>query len=361
MMINNSIEALKQELITQKNIIEKRGGVVPMANTYPSPSEITEGIKTVTGGDLTVATATEADVLKGKTFFSGNSILKTGTAEFDADVIHHIFMSPENTKTTEDTVYYTCPSGVSRIKKYTFYNNINPIHIIFDDDLVTIEEYAFYGTRNMSFENVENLMNLKTINGYAFSNSSVRGIDFSNLPTSLTSIYANSFYNAYNEGMLDIKFGSSITTLGNSAFKQDTRRDLNSLDISELKLSSLPDYLFFRISFNCDLVFSSSVTEIGDYFNCGGSFRNITIPPNVATLRPYCFGSSSGDSNSVYFLETVTFERESPPTIAANVFAPQHKNNNFKIYVPDNSIEEYKALTNMSTLVNYIFPVSEKE
>ena len=53
-----SLEELKQELINQKNEIEAKGGTVIVANTYPSPAEITAGIKTITAssnsGDTTV-------------------------------------------------------------------------------------------------------------------------------------------------------------------------------------------------------------------------------------------------------------------------------------------------------------------
>ena len=53
-----TLEELKQELINQKNEIEAKGGTVIVANTYPSPAEITAGIKTITAstnsGDTTV-------------------------------------------------------------------------------------------------------------------------------------------------------------------------------------------------------------------------------------------------------------------------------------------------------------------
>lgn len=42
-----ALEELKQELINQKNAIEDKGGTVIVANTYPSPAEITAGIKTI--------------------------------------------------------------------------------------------------------------------------------------------------------------------------------------------------------------------------------------------------------------------------------------------------------------------------
>lgn len=74
-----SLEILKQELITQKAEIEQKGGTVSVASLNPSPSEITAGIKTISVPDLTSATATSEDVAEGKTFYSGDNTIKMGT------------------------------------------------------------------------------------------------------------------------------------------------------------------------------------------------------------------------------------------------------------------------------------------
>lgn len=70
-----SLEELKQELINQKNEIEAKGGTVIVANTYPSPAEITAGIKTITAstnsGDTTV-TITSANTQNSATSLNGN-------------------------------------------------------------------------------------------------------------------------------------------------------------------------------------------------------------------------------------------------------------------------------------------------
>ena len=70
-----SLEELKQELINQKNEIEAKGGTVIVANTYPSPAEITAGIKTITAssnsGDTTV-TITSANTQKSATSLNVN-------------------------------------------------------------------------------------------------------------------------------------------------------------------------------------------------------------------------------------------------------------------------------------------------
>jgi len=65
----SSLEALKQELLTQRSLIESKGGTVEVAHTNPSPSEITAGINTIQAPNMTLATATEENVLEGKTFY----------------------------------------------------------------------------------------------------------------------------------------------------------------------------------------------------------------------------------------------------------------------------------------------------
>ncbi len=74
-----NIETLKQELINQKAEIEAKGGSVEVAGLNPSPAEITEGIKTIIGADLSDATAKISDVLSGKTFYAGGRTKKMGT------------------------------------------------------------------------------------------------------------------------------------------------------------------------------------------------------------------------------------------------------------------------------------------
>ena len=159
----NNLETLKQELIMQKAEIEKMSGVVKVSGSNPSPSEITEGIKTIPATDLTMATATEADVKQGKTFFSGNAHLKTGTAIVDMETINHLFMGQREKVTSEDPIYYSCPADLKMVKRYMFYYNYNKVHFTFNDSLEEIEDYAFFFTKNFVFYNFNNLQNLKKI------------------------------------------------------------------------------------------------------------------------------------------------------------------------------------------------------
>lgn len=358
----SSIEQLKQELVTQKEQIEKKGGVVSVANNYPSPSEITEGIKTITGSDFSLATAVESDVKQGKTFYAGSPGVKTGSAIFDGDAIHHIFMAPEEVQTTEENVYYSFPAGINKIKKYCFYKNFNKINFIFNADIQTIDEYAFYMTKNIYCSNFTSLTGLTRVNNYAFAYSGLGGINLVDYPPNLTTcegyIFLNTIENAPH--ITDIKVPSSITSMGVGMYKHSNRININSLDISETSLTSLGDHMVYNIGFDCDLNIPTHVKEVGDYFNYGGSFNNITIPAGVA-LRGYAFYAPVAQAVSDFHLKTVTFLSASHGTIGTNLFAQQNITNGFKIYVPDEAVDSYKAISNLSRYADCIYGISEKD
>lgn len=358
-----SIETLKKELIEQKKQVEIKGGVVSVANDYPAPSEITEGIKTIVGSDFTIATATEADVMLGKTFYAGSAGLKTGTGSFDPEMVNHLFVVPEYTRTTEQELYFSFPSNVTKARKCLFYRNSNSLHITFHSDITLIEEYAFYGTTNSTFYNFTDMANLTKLSNYSFYDSALKGINLWDYPAELKTVDGYVFQNAIKEDshITDIKIPSTFTTLGHSAYRQSERRYLNSLNVESCRLTAFSDYIFYNISFNCDMRLPSTVKEVGDYFNYGGNFNNITFPVANVILRPYCFGALQTDALSLFKLKTVTFEGTTVGTIGSRVFAEQNITNGFKIYVPDEAVDYYKAISNLALYVSCIYPMSEKD
>ncbi len=354
------MELLKKELSYQKELIELAGGVVPMANDYPSPYEITEGIKDLSSVDLSVATATEEDVVVGKTFFSGTPELKTGTSIINPDMINHLFMYKFKEKETDETIYYQVKEGQAVIPRYKLYQNYNPINFRFCADTTTIEDYAFYETANINFENFEGMTKLKTIGIYVFAYSSGAGIDFSQLPNTLKNLGTASFLGVVPE-CLDYCLPASITSMGQMVFKQNTKFLANNLDLSQFTYTSIPYYTFQNVSFSCDIVFPSTIKSLGNYCFYGGGCRNLTIPANVTTLNNECFGELSSTPISDCILRTVVFESETPPNINNKVFPAQLVGNGLKIYVPDNALETYKAVANLERYVTCIYPMSEKE
>ncbi len=356
----NNLETLKQELISQKELIEKRGGAVVVTGTNPSPAEITEGIKTISGNDLTVATATPEDVKAGKTFYALTPGLKTGTASFDPEVANHLFNTTSNVARCEDDIYYTIPSYVTKVKDYLFQYNANKVHITFHSDIVTIGERAFQNTSNFVFTNFSELQNLTTIYNYAFKDSGCEGIDFGQLPDNIQAIYSYAFDGAFNEYQ-DLKIPSNIYQIGESAFRNSTRKVAGTFDVSGVThLPSFPSYMCYYIAFNSDLIIPTCVKSVYAYFNYNGSFNNIFIPTETK-ISACAFHAIGSLPLSDFNLKTVVFEAETPAAHGSNIFAYQHINNGFKIYVPDNSVEAYKALSGFSSVVDCIYPISEKD
>lgn len=350
---------LTDELEKQKEAIENLFGKVDVLADKPTPMEITDGIKSIPIPDLSEATATEADVAQGKTFYSGSSVLKTGSATFDTEASDAIFMAPEETVTYDGQLYYAFPSNIKKIRKYCFYRNFNSIEFSFDNSLETIDDYAFYKCKNSTFVNFNDLPKIKSLGLYSFAYSGAVGINVGRLPDTITNIAGYSFFEFVGE-YLDFKFPDNLKVLGQYIYMVNTRRVQNSLDLTNFNLSSLQSYTFHGHAFNCDLIVPECVTNIGMYFNYMGSFRNVEIPANFTTLGGYSFNATSAQPLSDFYLKTFTFNCETPPSFGNNCFASQHVENGFKIYVPDNSVEAYKAISGLSRVVDCIYPMSEK-
>ena len=357
-----NLNTLKQELINQKDVIESMSGYVSCAYEHPSPAEITAGIKTIPSTDLSVATATEEDVAAGKTFFAGNSILKTGIGTFDTKTFNALFMYNINEISTTDQLYYIFPSTIKTIRRYLFSENDHNIRITLNPEIEYIKEYAFYEARSIVIENFENLVNLKEVDSYAFSNCRSCGINIGNLPSQIELMNSSCFQNTTTD-YFDYRFPDNLKALGNGAFRQEWRINSGNLDLSNYtKLTNLPAYTFYYHAFNCDLQLPPTLTAIQGYFNYNGCFKNIVFHSGIQSVLNHAFGANSGQPQSNFYLNTVTFEGETPPTFGgADVFASQHIKNGLKIYVPDNAVEEYKAVANLHKVVDCIYPISQKD
>lgn len=126
----------------------------------------------------------------------------------------------------------------------------------------------------------------------------------------------------------------------------------------------------FRFATYSELIFPDSVVSI-DTNSCASSstLKRVTIGNGCTTLNDSCF---LGDKNleyvslgeSVSFIHSKAFQScnalktficraATPPTLTslpANIIA---------IYVPDTSVEAYKAASGWSTYANKIYPISE--
>ena len=99
------------------------------------------------------------------------------------------------------------------------------------------------------------------------------------------------------------------------------------------------------------------VNSIGGHFflDCT-SMQYIELPSTLATLRVFS-GSSYRHFYNVPASCAVILKATTPPTAVTDVFTRFSGN----VYVPDDSVEAYKAASGWSIIAARIFPISEYE
>ncbi len=354
-----AIEQLKQELLNQKTAIVAVGGTVSTEFTNPSPAEITAGIKTIKSVDFSLGTATADDVLSGKTFYAGNHVLKTGNL-VQADNSTYEFIL--NNSTDETQVQYQVPSGTTKVRDYFMYHNPSHIAVYFNENLQEIGDHAFKSCKNFTFPNFTQMQNLTTIGKYSFND--VPSIDLENLPSCLITLGDYSFTDSQS-GNTSIVIPSSVTKVGNYAFARSSsssRYTLNNIDLSQVPANiSLGQGVFQGIKALCDFTPPTNLTILPNYFNYYGGFYTINIPAHITKVGQCAFGNSASDKAEDILFNKVVFASETPPIFGSYPFGPIATRTNTRIYVPDQSVEAYKAVTQMAVYSNIIFPASQME
>ena len=92
-------------------------------------------------------------------------------------------------------------------------------------------------------------------------------------------------------------------------------------------------------------VIPSSVTSISEYAFYKTKINTINIPDNITYIGNNAFENTT-------YLNYITFDSTTPPTIGLNVF---DCDNDYSIYVPDESVNTYKTATNWSVYDHRIF------
>ena len=357
-MVSN-LDILKRELQAQKTAIENKGGSVHVNATNPTPAEITAGIDSIFILDTTNATATENDVVSGKTFYAGNNELKTGSFEvMDNDTFFSILCPVYDTQSITKRFSLTLPEGRTTLRPYLFYKNANPIDITLNTDLETIGEYAFSNAPNINITNLRNLTNCKKIEEHAFDTTFTFHPD--NIPPNVEEIAIYSFYNSIQENT-SITIPASCSSLSGYSFAQSAERKyMQNLDLSNFTGNLLNSFTFSLLHFDCDLIVPPSVTTI--YSRCfyRGSVNKAIFHENFTYVSDNVFGGLDTDPVDAYNLQYIEFRPVTPPRFAKDLICVHHITNGCKIYVPDNSLEAYKAVSYLAQYVNYILPVSQK-
>lgn len=189
----------------------------------------------------------------------------------------------------------------------------------------------------------EDLDGLVTVRSYAFRSSGLTSII---LPKTVKTLATNALRDA--SSLQTVFLPNSITSISSYAFY--SLKKLTSLTFEENSvLKSIPNYGFQVCSLLPKVILPNSITTIGAYsFASCSALAFFEMGENIKSISDNAFTSCTA-------LKTLIIKTVTPPSIYATTF----KNVTFDaIYVPDISVNEYKAKTNWSAFGDFIFPLS---
>lgn len=222
-------------------------------------------------------------------------------------------------------------------------------------EAVTTLGRAFFGnTEITSFDEFENFKNVTVITGNISWGGDFYGctaLTSIKLPNGVTTIQPYAFWGDTN--LKTITLPMTITSIGTAAFRNCENLDV-VVDLPNL--TSIGNFAFFGCKLLRRIENLGQISTILGDINQGGTFDRCTalefvkIPPTVTSISYYVFNNCSS-------LKAVVCEPIIPPTLSStNAFG---NTANCPIYVPDASVDAYKAASNWSSLADRIKPLSE--
>jgi hypothetical protein len=208
------------------------------------------------------------------------------------------------------------------------------------EGVTKIHNYAFY--YNRSIEAVSFPSTLTTIGENAFKDSSLTSIG--SFPSALTTIENQAFQGTRIKGSLIIP--NTVTKIGTYAFSSNG--DITSVIVGN-GISRIEQSTFNFCNSLVDVSLPNTLTFIGNSaFNNCYQLKSLIIPASVTNIEPYalCIGNTATTRKA-----TITFLSTIPHTISATTFDAKKIN---KIIVPKGCGEAYKTATNWANFADYI-------
>jgi hypothetical protein len=266
------------------------------------------------------------------------------------------------------------PDRVTSIGDWAFYNWESNNHpLVIPDSVTSIGNYAFdnWESNNHPLVIPDSVTSIENSTFYNWSSNNQPLV----IPDSVTSIGGNAFnyWSANNQPLI---IPNTVTSIGNGAFSQ-WQSNNKPLVIPD-SVTSIGEYAFSNWeSNNHPLVIPDSVTSIGDsaFSNWESNNHPLVIPDSVTSIGIFAFWGWTSNNQPLVIPNSVTsignyafnfwelvpyveIQAITPPTLAdANAFAGQ---NNAPIYVPDESVDDYKTATNWVDLADRIFSINDK-
>ena len=222
----------------------------------------------------------------------------------------------------------TIPSSVIEISSNAFNGCINLSGVTIPSGVTTINDGVFANCFAFSSMTIPN--NITSIGKTAFQSCS--GLTSVTIPDSVTSIDDGAF--KWCSSLTSVTIPSGVTTISSSIFHGCS--GLTSVTIPD-NATSFGSSAFTQCSSLTSITIPDSVTEIGKYAlkGCSG-LTSIDIPSGITSIGGYAFQLCPN-------LTAVTCNAVSVPTLGTNAF---NSTNDCPIYVPSESVDDYKLATN---------------
>ncbi len=224
--------------------------------------------------------------------------------------------------------------------------------------VTNLSNYFSDNAEIISFDELQYFIGLTLINMMAFQNCS--GISSISIPSSVIGIGTYAFYGCNTLSSISIPY--SITDIGSVAFYGCSA--LSSVyytgDITQwCRINfyslgnplSLAHNLYIDNNLVTDLVLPDEITEINSQAFSGATcLTSLTFPNSITSIGGSAFSGCDG-------LTEIMMLGTTPPSLGTSVF---NNTNNSPIYVPYESLNDYKTATNWSNYEDRIFPMAYK-
>lgn len=166
-----------------------------------------------------------------------------------------------------------------------------------------------------------------------------------NIPSTATKI-GNSNLTRWLD-VTSVVLPSNITSIGKSSFRGCS--NLSSFTFSP-NITSIPNTLFIDCAFSGVFEVPEGITSVGSKWIWGQSnVTRLVFPSTITSIGSLGFHYNVGNKN-------VVIKAVNPPSFGNST---SYVGSGTKIYVPDASVDTYKASSSWSNLASYITPMSE--
>ena len=208
------------------------------------------------------------------------------------------------------------------------------------DTMPKITDWAFNGCTSLALTSLPE--GITSIGARAFSGCT--SLALTSLPEGITSIGDYAFDGCTSLALTSLPEG--ITSIGNWAFRGCTSLALTSLPEG---ITSIEDSAFRYCPNMRVTVIPDSVTSIGKWALADWEYpTRMTIPTSLASIGDWGLRFNKG-------LKYIRLKATTPPTLENAIYL----GDSTQIYVPNESVDAYKAADVWSAIASRIHPVSE--